>query len=206
VIIRLVSSTCRFATQMLILLLLCGEDSTWLFDGIQLLSKTFLFWAMLLLLGALAHFWYIEYPYALAMLESNDCSDLTCATFGSSSSVTDSLLNQEDSYDSPPRSPPPPPPAANEEESLLTVSRAEAPLSPIGSSQYSSVSLTSPPTTPTDQTTGSDSLIHPPAALQHLYEVSIQDEFFLLLSYFEMVLLGGVLLVLCQSLPNISRH
>lgn len=220
VAIRLISSTMKFAIQMLLLLVLFGENSAWLFDWIHFLSRTSLLWLMILVGSTMAHFWYIEYPYALVSgrRHGSGMSEMTTATYSDITSEDDSLyggnnmiasrlLDEErGSLGSPmPISPPSPPPRNFETESLLTVSKAEAPGSSSDSQAYSSISLTSTPISHTVVGT-EEPAPFPPAAVQRLYEVSIQDEFYGILAHVELVLLIGILLVVCASLPNIAAR
>ena len=222
VAIRLLSSTLKFAIQLLLLLVLCGQDSTWLFGWIQFLSRTYLVWIMLLIGTTAAHFWYIEYPYSLALgrrhgamsdMTFTTCGDMTLeedSIYGGNNMIVSRLLDEEKGSlgSMRPTSPPPPPPPQQhfETESLLTVSRAEAPGSSEDSLPYSSISLTSTRTSISDAVHTEGVASFPPAALQRLYEVSIQDEFYGILAHVELVLLMGVLLVVCASLPNIAAH
>ena len=210
VVIRLFSSTLQFAIQMLLLLVLCGQDSEWLFDWIQFLGQTYLVWIIFLIGTSLTHFWFIEYPYALdASRQHGPMSDMTSldmtfsttsdSVYGGNNMIASRLLDEEKGSLGAPQQ-------HFETESLLTVSRAEAPGSQSDdSAPYSSISLNSASVANTRNTEGASSF--PPAALQRLYEVSIQDEFYGILAHVELVLLTGILLVVCASLPNIAaRH
>lgn len=217
VAIRLFSSTLQFAIQMLLLLVLCGQDSEWLFGWIQFLNQTYLIWIMLLIGTILAHFWFLEYPYALdASRQHGPMSDMTSldmtfsttsdSVYGGNNMIASRLLDEEKGSLGAPAPAQSPPQQHFETESLLTVSRAEAPGSQSDeSAPYSSISLNSALVANTRHTEGVASF--PPAALQRLYEVSIQDEFYGILAHVELVLLTVVLLVVCASLPNIAgRH
>ena len=218
VAIRLLSSTLQFAIQMLLLMILCGQNCSWLFDLIQFVSRTCLVWIMLMIVTVVFHFWYIEYPYALALCRRNgplsDMTSITCegvtlesdSLFGGNNMIASRLLDEEKgSLGSVGSTQEPSLPSHQclETESLLTASHAEVPNTSLGSGPYSSISLGSATVSHTLQ---SEAVTFPPAAVSRLYEVSIQDEWFVILAHVELVLLTGVLLVVCAALPNLAAH
>jgi hypothetical protein len=221
VAIRFVASALRFAFQMMLFLVLCGEGSTWLFGWIAFLNATFLFWALLLISTTLAHMWYIEFPYAWDLdRNTGPLSDMTITTFGpvsidvdSSGSVateyfwsqlkrirdgeagkkaTVAMLPRDDI-------------ASRETESLLTVSPTDAPANSVGSPMVT-VPYSSIPFTASSKAPSNYPALLPSPALQRLYEVSIMDSFFETLAYVEALLLVGVLIVIGSSLQNIAHH
>jgi hypothetical protein len=203
--IRFAASTCYFTIQMILFLIVFGQDSAWVFGWMKSLHRFCLLWIMLFVITAVAHMRFIEYPHTLALDRNRGSamSDLTFTPFSqgtwdqnSQSSDKISLLTNQM--------------AADEEtsvghrmngetESLMTVSRAEAPPPPsIPPSSYSSIAITA--------VSASNPILFPSPALQRLYEVSIQDEFFCILAHVEMGLFVGIILVIFGSLPNVANN
>lgn len=201
--IRFVSSTCCFTIQMILLLILFGQDSTWIFHWIKSLHRFYLGWVMLLIITASAHMWLIEYPHTV-LLDRNNGSAMSDVTFGGEitldhSSTKTSLLSGDKSTLDEEAASPQRNFANNETESLLTVSRAEAPAPPsIQSQSYSTIALTAA------SAAASNPTFSPSPALQRLYEVSMQDEFFRILAHIEFAMFLGSILIICASLTTIA--
>ncbi|CAB9522745.1 expressed unknown protein [Seminavis robusta] len=228
VAIRFLSSACRFTVQMLLFLILCGEGSTWLFGWIAFLNHTFPLWGVLLVGTVVAHMMHIEFPHVCDLDRNNGAlSEVTFTTYTTCEDLTSYRDSRVGSYASNSWSPSKQlsetekgkkkgtfailspaniSSAEDEAESLLTVSRADVPVSSALSSMssYTSIPMNDSGTSTSGEGTAPVSL--PSPALQRLYEVSIQDEFFAILAYVELILLVGIMLVVSAAMPQIFHR
>lgn len=211
--LRLLFFSLKFAIQMLLLLVLCGQDSAWLFGWIQFLRETYLVWIVLLVATSTAHFWFIEYPYISSLVRRqgpmSEATSVTCfegdSVYSPSNLIACRLFDDDEA--SLGRAKPTSRPSPFETESLLTPFRAQASGSSLDSSAYCSISLTSSAPISNMSTVHTDAApSFLPPDLQRLYEVSIQDESYDILAHVELMLLKVILLVVCTAVLNIAAH
>lgn len=208
VAIRFFSSTCRFAIQMLLVLVLFGQGSDWLFGLIHFLNVSYLFWIALLVVTLVLHFWYIETPYFTAMAECNaTLSDITSATYHSDitievGSLPSSKVNTGKSYqDGEKHATIATLPMGNETESLLSERTPQ---------NWTEESMESPPYSSISLGNSNDSSsaehVYNSSARRRIYAVSLKSELYSILAHVEVLLLAGSALVVCASLPHIAHR
>ena len=225
---RLLSSTTRYAIQMLLLLVLFGQESDRLFGLIHFLEVSYIFWVVLLVVTSILHYWYIEIPYALSFAAGNNIalSDLTFATCHSDITIEVSSLpssrtntpravvksyqDEEEAGQVKGATIATVPAGDDESESLLTANRAQVVSSSAEESMmslpYSSISLGGSNEDSSGIVSARAEPIYGSPELQNLYAVSFADELYSIVAHVELLLLVGALLVICYCLPNIAHN